>query len=54
MKIRYGGTRVHEFIEQWTIGILQGFVHDAKRVFEMGESARSNNGRGDSGLIFDP
>jgi hypothetical protein len=54
MEVSDRGTWVHKFIEQWTIRISKRFVHNAEYILQMGEGARPNNGRGDTGLIFDP
>ena len=54
MKICDSGARVDEFIEERAFGIVEFFIDDSERIFEMGKRARTDDGRGDAGLVFDP
>lgn len=54
MKIGHSIARVHKLVKEPTIRVLEGFFDDPKRIFQMRQRARTNNGRGDAWLVFDP
>ena len=54
MKICDSCARMDKFIEERAIGIVKFFIDNPKRIFQVCKRARTDNGRSDAGLVFDP
>ena len=53
MEVRHGIARVDEGIEQGAIGLSQRLIQDEDGIFQLGQGARANDGRGYARLVFD-
>src|SRR5688572_14758630 len=45
VEIGHGGARVHKLVEQRAVGVVEGFVEDGERVFQMSKRAGTDDRR---------